>query len=143
MTWLTPLAQGQTATLTNSATVFVDGTAASASQKADPAKYYPFEFYDTINAALNPKDGTAGLADLDTSTTLSLEIKGLNLPVVAANAAEGRYVVAEFSALSGATTAIQYASSQGDGSYGTATNHKITRMKDSGDAAGTTGTPMG
>ena len=141
VTWLTPLAQGQTAALTNSATVFVDGTAASASQKADPAKYYPFEFYDTINAALNPKDGTAGLADLDTSTTLSLEIKGLNLPAVAANAAEGRYVVAEFSALSGATTAIQYASSQGDGSYGAATTHKITRMKDSNDAAGTTGTP--
>ena len=141
VTWLTPLAQGQTATLTSGATVFVDGTAASATQKADPAKYYPFEFYDTINAALNPKDGTAGLVDLDTSTSLSLEIKGLALPAVAANAAEGRYVVAEFSALSGATTAIQYASSQGDGSYGAATNHKITRMKDSGDAAGTTGTP--
>ena len=141
VTWLTPLAQGQTSTLTNGATVFVDGTAASAGQKADPAKYYPFEFYDTINAALNPKDGTAGLADLDTSTTLSLEIKGLTLPPVAANAAEGRYVVAEFSALSGATTAIQYASSQGDGSYGAATTHKITRIKDSNDAAGTTGTP--
>ena len=67
MTWLTPLAQGQTSTLTSGATVFVDGTTRLPVRKRTH-KYYPFEFYDTINAALNPKDtgwfGCSGYIDV-------------------------------------------------------------------------------
>ena len=66
------------------------------------------------------------------------------MPDVGADAADGRYVVAEFVAISGATTAISYASSQGNDTdgYGSESSHTITRSADAdGAQAGTTGTP--
>ena len=93
-----------------------------------------------VKAALDPNNSAADVSDLATSSTLTLEAKSLTLPDVSSASAEGRYVLAEFYALSGSTTAITYNTSQGDttgGCYGTATTHTITRHADvAGENAG-------
>ena len=144
VSWMTDLAHvgSQTSALVSGATLHVNGAAATAEQKAVAGTHTGHNFYDIVREAFDPRDGRSDLSDLDTSSTLTLEIKGLNLPDVPAASAEGRYVLAEFAAISGATTAITYQSSQGDGSYGSASSHTITRIADAdGSNAGTTGTP--
>ena len=127
----------QAGDLVAGATLLIDNVAAAADQKASQSTYTGHNFYDTITQALNPFDTRSDLDDLSTSSSLTLEIKGLNLPDVPSTDAQGRYVLAEFSAISGATTAITYQSSQGDTSssgYGSASSHTITRNSDSDGA---------
>ena len=101
-------ANSQTTALVAGADLVIDGTNATAAQKADPGNYSGHDFFDTIGAALDPEQEYGSLADLSTSSSLTLELKGVHLPDVGADVADSRYVVAEFVAISGATTAISY-----------------------------------
>ena len=132
--WLTALAESgsQTEALVSGARLAGDSTV-----EADHRYYTGHDFLDTIAAALDPENRDADLADLATSSSLTLEAKDLSLPDVTYDNAEGRYVLAEFVAISGATTAITYDTSQGDtggDGYGTASTHTITRIADADGA---------
>ena len=101
------------------------------------ASYTGHEFFDLVQGAMFDHVN-GGFSDLTTSSSLKLDISGLTLPSVGGDAAEGRYVIAQFTAVDMGETespVISYTSKQNDSITGSS-QHEIHRMYDDGGNAG-------
>jgi len=140
ITWLANLeaVASETGTLVSTVTgksVSLDDVAASMTTAAVET-YTGHEFFDIIRAATDPDNANYDFDDLTSSDKLTFEINGLKLPALAAGTApvdaEGRYILAEFTAADVSSGAKFTAYQKGDtaGDYTASAERTITSHHD-------------